>query len=189
MKKDGVNAAFGMVTEELDSVISKCQEEVKGKTDAGKFDEAEAALQICRGLQTFRGKISELRAEWDMMGFRRKPEFAPVAPTARCRQTGGRNPTQKLAVTFEDGTRFDYPIAANTLTAVIEKVGVERVKQIGLTVSGVPLVSRSNPRNLNSRKCQGHYVMTPTATDHKARQIKEIARQLGIKLRVKVVPR
>ena len=188
MKKDGVNAAFGMVTEELDSVIAKCREEAKEKTDAGKYDEVKAAAQICEDLENFKSEISEFRAKWNM-GFRRKPEFAPVAPTARRRQTGGRNPTQKLAVTFEDGTRFDYPIAANTLTAVIEKVGVERVKQIGLTVSGVPLVSRSNPRNLNSRKCQGHYVMTPTATDHKARQIKEIARQLGIKLRVEVVPR
>lgn len=99
-----------------------------------------------------------------------------------------RSDVTRLIVYFPDGTKIREKFAAITLAKSIEKIGAERVKKLGITTSGVDLVSKNNNAKYNQHKIKGgYYICTHSSTKAKKVMLEEIARKLGIGLRVEVI--
>jgi hypothetical protein len=102
---------------------------------------------------------------------------------------GRKSPKTVLRITFPDGTAFDDHIAARSFVKAIEKIGIERVRNLGIQVGGGPLVA--NAPSLRYGKSQhrlgDHYIMTLSSTKTKKDTLQQIAKKLGLSLRVDIV--
>jgi hypothetical protein len=95
---------------------------------------------------------------------------------------------KNLIVTFPEGTKISNPFAYQTLCDTIEKVGAEKVSQLGIRQSGINIVSREEDDFYNQHLIKvGYYVLTHSSTEMKKKHILDIARQLNLRLRVKII--
>lgn len=110
------------------------------------------------------------------------PTSQPVSePTAT--STGRKLPT-RLVVTMEDGERIDRRAASDTFVETIEKLGIERVRNLGNNVGRFSLISTSQSHE-KQRKSGRYYIMIHnTTTAEKKRLLETIASGLGVKLKV-----
>ena len=76
--------------------------------------------------------------------------------------------------------------ATTTFCEVLRRVGLMRVRQLKIMASGINLVSTSKDENRTQRQLGGFYIFTNTSTRVKAKQLKEIAERLGIRMLVEV---
>ncbi len=98
------------------------------------------------------------------------------------------HPTQ-LIVTMDNGETINHSYASRTFAEVIEKLGIERVRELGHIVNGIPLISPTKHEKYTPHKYGRYYIVTATSTAEKSRLLKKIADQLGVSLTVKIVPR
>ena len=96
-----------------------------------------------------------------------------------------RNPG--LLVTMSDGEIINHKTSATTFAEAIEKLEIERVRNLELIVSGIPLISTSNHPTYNQRKSGRYYIMTNTSTKEKKRLLDRIASRLDVQLQVEIV--
>ncbi len=102
-----------------------------------------------------------------------------------------RGKKQRLKVTFADGTEICDVSATVTMMQAIDKIGVERVADLGMEVCHVPLVSQAiTPRYAEWTKeikpgC-GWYLMAQSDTKQKYMQLKSIFLQLGISAKIEI---
>lgn len=87
-----------------------------------------------------------------------------------------------LAVTIPDrNLEIRLPKGIDTLIKVIEELGIERVRALGIMSHGIPLVA-INEYEPKQKQVRRYYIAANTSTDTKVAQIMEIARGLKIKL-------
>ena len=110
--------------------------------------------------------------------------------------TKRRNPVERineksvLRVTFPDGTVIEDKKAKITFTQTIQKIGLMRVRNLGITFCGVPIVSNTLDKKYGKAQVPvegGLYVMTHSSTHDKKKMLDKIAIRLGIKLIVEVI--
>ena len=89
-----------------------------------------------------------------------------------------------LAVTMPDGERICLKKGSWTLARVIERLGVERVRALGIYSGGTPLVHPRRLRRAPQRKAGRYYIATNTSTATKVEQLQEIANHLKIHLEI-----
>lgn len=163
---------------------------------------AEEAIAYAKRLRAFIAKIEALGNEWQKID----ASIAKATPEAReiVRKAGGtRNvveplePKTNFTVTFPDGKVIAEPKANLTLARTIEAIGPSRVAALrgaaSLRPNGEPLVTRraSDLSKYPSAKLSiagGWFVNTQSSTDGKVKTVKEISKQLKLKLKVKTVP-
>ena len=95
------------------------------------------------------------------------------------------NPKTILRVTFPDGTVIEDPKAKITFTKTIQKIGLMRVRNLGIAFCGVPIVSNTLDKKYGRAQVLvegGLYVMTHSSTHDKKKQLDKIAKELGINL-------
>ena len=95
------------------------------------------------------------------------------------------NPKAILRVTFPDGTVIEDPKAKITFTKTIQKIGLMRVRNLGIAFCGVPIVSNTLDKKYGRAQVPvegGLYVMTHSSTHDKKKQLDMIAKELGINL-------
>lgn len=95
------------------------------------------------------------------------------------------NPKTILRVTFPDGTVIEDPKAKFTFTKTIQKIGLMRVRNLGIAFCGVPIVSNTLDKKYGRAQVPvegGLYVMTHSSTHDKKKQLDKIAKELGINL-------
>lgn len=100
-------------------------------------------------------------------------------------------PNRGLTVIFSDGTIINEKQALETLRKAIIKIGPQRVRDLGLRQCGIPFIDdhkANNPKYALAQKPVGDglFVMTCSDTPTKKRQLEEISKRLGIKLRVAI---
>lgn len=95
-----------------------------------------------------------------------------------------------LRVTFGDDTVIEEPQAAETFKKFVQKVGIDKVRSVGILRNKVPLVSnrldskyKSQQRDLGD----GWYLMTCTTTPSKKKDMETIISKLGIHAKVELV--
>lgn len=94
----------------------------------------------------------------------------------------------RLEVYFPDGTVIREGYAAYTFFKTIDRIGPERVKNLGLKISGVDLVSRRDDLKYRQRPVSdGYFVCTHSNTQVKKDILNEISRKLNLGLRVEIV--
>ena len=110
--------------------------------------------------------------------------------------TKRKNPVERineksvLRVTFPDGTVIEDKKAKMTFTKTIQKLGLMRVRNLGITFCGVPIVSNSLDKKYGKTQVPvegGLYVMTHSSTHDKKKMLDKIAIRLGIKLIVEEI--
>ena len=95
-----------------------------------------------------------------------------------------------LRVTFPDGTVIEDKKAKITFTKAIQKIGLMRVRNLGIAFCGVPIVSNTLDIKYGSAQVPvegGLYVMTHSSTHDKKKQLDKIATILGLELKVEEI--
>ena len=81
-------------------------------------------------------------------------------------------------------------MAADTFLETIQKIGIDKVRELRLRGNGVPLIDsvpRRDGRKSAQPKIQGWYICLYSSTQKKKEQIDEIAQHLGIRLKVEII--
>ena len=99
-------------------------------------------------------------------------------------------PKTLLRVTMPDGTVIENDKAKDTFVEVICRIGIERVRPLGLKFCKVPIIS--NTRDAKYGKAQvpvdgGWLILTHSSTNDKKKQLDKIAKALKIKMKVEIV--
>ena len=97
---------------------------------------------------------------------------------------GGLNPG--LLVIMPNGEIVNHSRSVDTFVEVIEKLGVERVRDLNKKYI-IPLISTSKDPTYGQRKSGRYYIMTNTDTKTKRRLLEEIATDLREPLKVEIV--
>ena len=127
---------------------------------------------ICDSLETTLGQLRTL--------------LSSISTTRRVEYT--------LVVTMPDGERIESKKPTDTFVTVIEKIGVEKVRDLNISAVGVsknravplPLISPySDPHT--QRKSGSYFIAVGNSTLQKKKWLKEIASRLGIKMKVCVL--
>lgn len=99
-------------------------------------------------------------------------------------------PSTRLRITMSDGSVFEEHTAWETLHQFVLKVGIDRVREVGLIANKIPLVSnRVDEKYKSAQKPLGNgwYLMTCSDTRTKKKQIEAIASTVGIKVKVDII--
>ena len=101
-----------------------------------------------------------------------------------------KQPVTRLKIIFADGTVIQERNAAETFVAFVRKVGVERVRSLGLKQCKIPLVSNTIDKKYGDKQKplrNEWYLMTNTSTQSKLKDIEAIAKAFDIKVKVDVI--
>lgn len=91
-----------------------------------------------------------------------------------------------ILVTMPNGEIINHSRSVDTFVEVIEKLGVERVRDLNKKYI-IPLISTSKDPTYGQRKSGRYYIMTNTDTKTKRRLLEEIAADLRESLKVEIV--
>lgn len=99
-------------------------------------------------------------------------------------------PKTLLRVTMPDGTVIEKAKAKDTFVEVICRIGIERVRPLGLKFCKVPIIS--NTKDAKYGKAQvpvdgGWLILTHSSTNDKKKQLDKIAKALKIRMKVEIV--
>lgn len=101
-----------------------------------------------------------------------------------------KQPVTRLKITFADGTVLQERNAAETFVVFVRKVGIERVRSLGLKQSKIPLVSNTIDKKYGDKQKplgNGWYLMTNTSTKSKLKDIEYIAKAFNIRIKVDII--
>lgn len=206
----------GQMTNELNKTVLEAikqleaalDEERKRVFDVGaiameRCDEkvAQSALDYEKRLVFFQDDVNTLLCGWEELQQEfegmipavkeNTPPFSPQETSATARAGYG----QQLLVVFPDGSQFREMSAALTFTKTIEKIGSERVMQLGILSCGVPLVTKEKPISATNKYAgkyhetgDGYFVLTYSGTKEKAGFLNKIIKKLGLDWKVTIEP-
>lgn len=103
----------------------------------------------------------------------------PIRQTGITRQNAG-----DLTVVMEDGQEICHVRVSETFVEVIEKIGVERVKNLDLILNGIPLISTYKHPTYSQTESGNYYITTHCNTTTKIERLKEIMRRLNLNFKV-----
>lgn len=96
-----------------------------------------------------------------------------------------------LRVEFQDGRIFQNDIVSDTYAAVIKEIGPELVELVGLSHSGVEIVSKTIDQKYGKYQKpigEGWYVMTNSSTERKCSDLQALSVDLELGLKVSLIP-
>lgn len=102
-------------------------------------------------------------------------------------QANQRAANTRLLVRFQDGLLICETKAANTFALALKEIGVDRVRQLGLSVNGVPLISMQKHATYTQYQLGTAYVMTHSNTKSKKETLETIAKELGVQVSVEII--
>lgn len=95
-----------------------------------------------------------------------------------------------LRVTFPDGTVIADKKAKITFAETIKRIGLMKVRNLGITFCHVPIVSNTLDKKYGQAQIpvgDGLYVMTHSSTHDKKKQLDKISQELGVGMKVEEV--
>ncbi len=108
----------------------------------------------------------------------------------RARTTDDRAENTVLRIIFPDGTVISDSKAKVTFVETIERIGLMRVRDLGLVLCKVPLVSNTLDGKYAPMQTPvggGLYVMTHSSTKNKKKLLEKISDELHLGLKVEIV--
>lgn len=204
MKQDGVGTAFDIILEEIETVTQDLNREGAVAFSDGNYKQAGRLSETGIQLQAFCGKVAKLRDEWltqfDLETRSRTnaerieqpkliEEEGPETPKPKVDISGhSKSPVTRLRVTFQDsGIVIEKHLALETLLATVRAIGVEKVRQLGLSSRKIPLIATEKHPTYRQHRLGKYFVITNTSTQEKKKIIEAIADALKLKLEVEVI--
>ena len=167
----GLPEAWTRMVQDADDLLLNLVAE-NAKSLYGHEPTREQVLDFLKGLQEIEAEPKEAPA----------PSIQPASgPTAT---PTGRKPPTRLVITMANGERIDRRAATDTFVEVIEKFGIERVRDLGHKVGRFSLVSTSQFHEKQRKSGQYYITAHNTTTADKKRLLETIASELGVKLKV-----
>ena len=129
---------------------------------------------------------------------RSKPGLEPVVPSTsryktRTAPNSTRSPSKsskpqtRLHVTMSDGDVIEYADGIDTFVEVIEKLGIERVKDLNIIRNSIPLISTVKDPERGQHQRGRYYIVSGLSTQNKKSTLDRIAKELEIDLKVEIV--
>jgi hypothetical protein len=100
----------------------------------------------------------------------------------------GGTKKKRLRVTFGDGVVIEEYNATATFAQALQRLDLARVAALGLTLVGIPLVGKAKSDQYGQWKIDGFYICMHSSTQRKKELLEKIAGELGIPLKVVIVP-
>ena len=100
-------------------------------------------------------------------------------------------PKSGLRVAMPDGSIIACKTATETFIRVIERIGVERVRTLGLKFCKVPIISNTRDAKYGTAQhptSGGWLILTHSSTLAKKRQLDKISTALNLHLKVDIIP-
>lgn len=98
-----------------------------------------------------------------------------------------KGPKTYLEVKFPDGSVIDDPNGAETFARTIVKIGVDKVKQLGMICNGYDFISRENvPAPYTAKFANGYYIQTTLSNVAKKKKLEEISDRLKLGLQITI---
>ncbi|WP_143710502.1 hypothetical protein [Tabrizicola sp. TH137] len=112
----------------------------------------------------------------------RSPSTEKLPPTPGHK----RSAPKKLVVTFDDGTTICEGSSSETFALCIAKIGVEKIKDLGLERYGLPLVSTTKSEKYSSAQIGNLHLITHFNAEDKRAILRSIGELIGISLDVSI---
>lgn len=184
MNKNDVEAAFDLILAEIDKTIQDLAGEGGEAFRLRNYDEAVQLSQIGAKLGDFQQRVSMLKREWGETFSKGVPR-RPRNTSPQVRSQGKKGKRGRLRVTMPSGQVIEEDYGVDTFLRTIDSIGPDRVMRLGLTLVGLPLVSQSRQDSYASQHQLGDYwVVTHASTQHKRNLLRQIAKGLGVSIRV-----
>lgn len=107
----------------------------------------------------------------------------------RGKQTGNRGPTTGLCVIRRDGSILQEKTAALTFAQAVKEAGLLKVRELGLKLAKVPIVSTTRDKKYGSRQIEmgpGLFVMTHCDNKEKKNRLERISKALRLGWKVEI---
>lgn len=182
LNKDSVAEAFEMVMEELDKAYQETTKQITQAYENEDFEEGQVLANRGKSLKDFQTRVDTLRKEWIDGKWIDGIDPRPEGKRPNAQQT-------KLRVSFPDGKVIEKYLAADTFVETIQKIGIDKVRKLGLRGHKVPLIDSvpRDDRKSVQREIRGWYICIYSGTSKKKEQLYEIAQRLGIRLKVEII--
>jgi len=157
---------------------------------ASMYADAEVLTKKGKALQAFLDKVRALEAEWaDAFANAGNSDHSDdvIEEAARKILSGSKSPKTALLVRFPDGTVLAHEKGADTLVAVIQRAGFQRVGELGILVNGENIVSRTRSKKYNEAIVPPFFIKTHSSTAQKKRNIEQISEALGLGIQVEII--
>lgn len=113
-------------------------------------------------------------------------------------RTFGKQKTKKtdiapqtiLQVTMPDGRVIRQDKAKDTFIDVITRIGVERVRPLGLKFCRIPIISNTRDKKYGKSQHEvggGWLILTHSSTSDKKKMLDKIAKALGLNIKVEII--
>ena len=109
---------------------------------------------------------------------RRKNE--PPGPKIGINRNAAGHAIAPITVEMPDGTSIRRRYGSVTFVEVIEKIGIERVRDLRIESRNVPLVGTIEYSDICQTQSGFYYIVTASTTSQKIEILREIADRLGI---------
>ncbi len=94
---------------------------------------------------------------------------------------------EKIRVQFPDGTEYSYHNVTDTFVQTIQKIGLERVRNLNIETSSVTLISTSKHPKYSQRHLGKYYLMVDLSTRNKFNILQKINKMLNLGLKIEIV--
>jgi len=134
-----------------------------------------------------KGNIAEIL---DAKLLEQDPQVNHREGTKRRKPVERVNEKTVLRVTFPDGRVIADKKAKMTFTEAIRKIGLMKVRNMGISFCGVPIVSNTLDKKYGKAQVPvegGLYVMTHSSTHDKKKQLDKISSELDLGLKVEEI--
>lgn len=187
LNKASVAAAFKLVMEELGKANQEITKQITQSSMNEDYEKVQVLVDRGKSLKAFQTRVNALRQEWidgiDIpTGFPNKPQPKFIQKPAIASPT-------KLRVLFPDGERIERDFATDTFVETIQKIGIDKVRELGIRVYGKLLIDSHHRENTQQKRVNGWYICTHSSTAGKKTFLDKIAQQLGIRLKVEIIPK
>jgi hypothetical protein len=184
----------------MDEVVTELNQDCADASLAGNYAQLIELLEVAKAIQGFRQQVTALVVKFGPVvqpppTIKQPTDGASQQPTNKAPSfqvasiNHGHSSPTRLRITFQGGEVIEGRNAAETFVTALEKIGFERVAQLNKTLSGAPLVSRSEAAFDYQGKTMtgGWYVCTHSNTRKKKELIEEIAFRFGVQVGVEIV--
>ncbi len=116
-----------------------------------------------------------------------KPTSVPKAIPEKLQQDKKKFTIKHIRVTMDNGEVIERENGLATFFEVIDRLGIERVKDLNLIRNTIPLISTTKHPDREQRQRGEYYIVSSIAAKDKKRILDQIAKKLEIDLKVELV--
>lgn len=184
-----VTTAFELMKLELETAVEDLNTQGSELFRESRYEEAKALTDRGKQLRAFCDRVDALASEWiaSYSEDDHQEDTEQEFQAARTILSASKASRTRLLVTFSDGTTLAEKTAAQTFAKVVERIGCERVANVGVLVNGENIASKEKSKKYSDIEVPPYFIKTHSSTDQKKRNLEQISKALGVNLNVQII--